>query len=521
MKLVVDNITIFPGEEDESLAEKIREHCGVDILGYAILRKSLDARNKNRIVYRFRVVIDIEEAAAHFLLGRPDVTTYSERPMISIRTRMTGEVVHIAGSGPAGLFCALRLIEEGARVELYERGSKVEERLKDIVQLESEGMLNESSNVLFGEGGAGAYSDGKLTTRTRRPEIDWFYNKLVEMGAPSSILHEAKPHLGTDRLRGIVTNIRKRILDAGSTVNFTESIDDIIVRNGAIEGAITSRGREVAMSRLVLATGHSARDTYAMLRKRGVVMEAKGFAAGVRIEHPADLIDDIQYGDSPYRDHLPTADYFLTSRGTGSGRGVYSFCMCPGGRVINSSSEQGRLCTNGMSFSDRNDPFSNSALVVTVSPEDCGDDLFGGIAFQRMIEEATYRGGGGGFIAPVQRVTSFLRGIFDQDLPPASYRPGVCAAGLHMLLPQWIVDELRAGLRHFDKTMKGFITESALIIGSETRTSSPVRVLRNAGFHSYSHHGLYPVGEGAGYAGGIVSSAVDGIRCADMIVAET
>jgi uncharacterized protein len=522
MKLLVDNIILTPGETPERIRERIRDTYNIDFdFEYFITRKSLDARKKENIVYRYRAVIDVPDDRAPLLLQQKDISSYEPKNFpVPVRC-MKPLTVAIAGSGPAGLFCALRLIGAGARVEIFERGKPVEERMKDIEALENRGILDERSNVLFGEGGAGTYSDGKLTTRTRRPEIDWFFRSLVDFGAPSSILYDAKPHLGTDRLRSIVKRIREEINSSGSMVNFNESIEDLVIHDRAITGIITSQGREIQTPRLVLAIGHSARDTYSMLERKGIALEKKGFAAGVRIEHPAELIDEIQYGKSPYRDSLPRAEYALAHTDRATGRGIYSFCMCPGGRVINSSSEQGRLCTNGMSFSARNHPFSNSAIVVTIAPEECGSDLLGGIGFQRRIEEEAYSAGGGLFSAPAQRVTSFLNAKIDGNLPPVSYRPGVVPADINRFLPAWIVDDLKTGMRQFDKKMKGFITDEAVLIGAETRTSSPLRISRGENLQSVSVSGLYPVGEGAGYAGGIVSSAVDGIRCADIIIQET
>lgn len=520
MKLLIDNLVLIPGEDPDRIRDIIKERYGADC-PCSIERKSLDARNKDRIVYRYRVVIEVPDDRAPLLLKHNDISVYRQKDHPAPVACLKPLTVTIAGSGPAGLFCALRLVRAGARVAIYERGKPVEERMKDIELLESRGILDERSNVLFGEGGAGAYSDGKLTTRIRRPEIDWLFGTLVEFGAPSSILYEAKPHLGTDRLRGIVTRIREALIASGSLINFNESIDDLVVHGGAVAGVVTSKGREVPADRLVLATGHSARDTYSMLAKRGVTLEKKGFAMGVRIEHPAALINEIQYGRSQFRDRLPAADYTLAHTDRATGRGVYSFCMCPGGRVINSSSEQGRLCTNGMSFSRRDHPFSNAAIVVTVAPQECSDELLGGIGLQREIEAGAYGAGGGMFSAPAQRVTSFLSGTIDRDLPPASYRPGLFPADIRRFLPAWLAEELKAGIRQFDKKMKGFISEQALLIGAETRTSSPVRIARGDDRHSVAVRGLYPVGEGAGYAGGIVSSAVDGIRCADAIIGET
>jgi uncharacterized protein len=521
MKLLIDNITLRPGEKEERLGEIIRDRFGIDFdFDFIISRKSLDARKKERIVYRYRVVIDVPDDRAKVLLEEKDIGVYTEKTFPATVINSAVEKVIIAGTGPAGLFCALRLIEAGARVEMFERGKRVEERMKDIEILESRGILDERSNVLFGEGGAGTYSDGKLTTRIRRPEIDWFFRTLVDLGAPSSILYDAKPHLGTDRLRGIMKNIRDRILASGSVIYFHESVDECVIHQGALHGIKTSGGREIKADRLVLATGHSARDTYAMLEKNGVVLEKKGFAVGVRIEHPADLINKIQYGDSSYSGELPAADYALAYNNPRTGRGVYSFCMCPGGRIINSSSEEERLCTNGMSFSKRNSPYSNAAIVVTVKPEECGPGLLEGIGFQRMIEGGAFSAGGGLFSAPAQRVTSFLNGRVDADLPAVSYRPGVVPVDLGRFMPGWIADELKAGILHFNARMKGFVTGQGILIGAETRTSSPVRISRGEDYQSVSARGLYPVGEGAGYAGGIVSSAVDGIRCADRIMGE-
>lgn len=519
MKLVIDNIVLPPDRTDGEIGEAIARRLGIVVpREYEIIRKSLDARKRSDIVHRYRVVLDLPDDVARPLIDSGEAAPYEGKIQPPAVIRRPGLSVLVIGTGPSGLFCALRLIEAGARVELLERGKPIEERMRDIEILESRGELNGQSNVLFGEGGAGTYSDGKLTTRTRRPEIDRVYRTLVEHGAPPSILYEAKPHLGTDRLRGILRSIRGAIHEAGSRISFNESVVDIVMRDGAVTGVITSAGREVPADRVVLAIGHSARDTYCMLMDRGVTLEKKGFAAGIRIEHPAALINRIQYGGSPYRDGLPAAEYALTFNDRATGRGVYSFCMCPGGRVINSSSEQEMLCTNGMSFSKRNHPFSNAAIVVTVSPDDFAGGPLDGIGFQRSIESSAFRTGGGLFHAPAQRVTSFLAGRLDHDLPDVSYRPGVVSARLDEALPAWIVNAMKAALPEFGRSMKGFITDQAVCIGVETRTSSPVRIARDASFQSVSVRGLYPVGEGAGYAGGIVSSAVDGIRCADRIL---
>ncbi len=521
MKILVDNVILSPDEDSSLLQDRIRELYSIDgDFSITILRRSLDARKKEKIVYRFRVVVDVDDQTGAFLLKQRDISPYESKEFPAVPKKKISERIVIVGSGPAGLFCGLRLIEAGNRVEIIERGKPVDERMKDIEILERRGILDERSNVLFGEGGAGTYSDGKLTTRTRRPEIDWLFSMMVQCGAPSAILYDAKPHIGTDRLRGIVKNIRQRIIESGSSIHFNETEVDLIVSGGSLAGVITSAAREIRASKVVLAIGHSARDTYGMLRDRGVALERKGFAMGVRIEHPAELINSIQYGNSRYRDILPNAEYALAHNNGATGRGVYTFCMCPGGRIINSSSEQGRLCTNGMSLSARNYPYSNAAIAVTVSPDDCGEDPLGGIALQRTVEEHAYAMGGGSFTAPAQRVTNFIRGRIDTDLPPVSYRPGIVPADLNRCIPVWITEELKAGLAQFEKKMRGFVSDSGILIGVETRTSSPVRIGRNDDFQSVSLRGLYPIGEGAGYAGGIVSSAVDGIRCADSIMKE-
>lgn len=517
MKLLVENLILTPDKKDDDIRKKISYLYDIENFDFYILRKSLDARKKNNIVYRFRVVIEVSEDVGKELLLHKEVSLYQEKKFPTPVKNLQPLKAVIIGSGPAGLFCALRLIEKGACVEIFERGKCVEERSEDVSLLNAKGILNEESNVVFGEGGAGTYSDGKLTTRINRPGIDWFYKKLVEFGAPSSILYESKPHLGTDRLQEILKNIRQYILGKGSKIHFNEKLNNIIIKNDNIIAISTSTKEEYPVSTLILATGHSSRETYYLLNKSGVKLEKKGFAIGTRIEHPLEVINDIQYGISKYKKYLPAAEYNLVYNNKKTGRGVYSFCMCPGGVVINSSSEKGMLCTNGMSNSARDFKYSNSAIVVTISADDQGSDILSGIEMQRKIERLAFDCGGGGFAAPAQRVLSFLENKLDNELPEASYRPGVTPANLNNFLPEFIVKDLIIGLKYFDKRMKGFVHKDSILIGAETRTSSPVRIVRNDGFQSILVKGIYPIGEGAGYAGGIVSSAVDGIRAADMI----
>lgn len=519
MRLIIDNITLRPDEDEALLQEKIEREYDIRCSDFKIIRKALDARKKNAIVYRYRALIEITEGRdTEILLNLPEISRYHEQRNITPLKRQNDKKISIIGAGPAGLFCALRLIEAGNRVTIFDRGKPVEARMDDIKALEENGILNEESNVLFGEGGAGAYSDGKLTTGINRPEVSWVFQKLVEHGASSEILFESRPHIGTDKLSDVIKSIRDKILNSGSEIFFNDRLSDLLITDDILHGFNASKGGEIYSDITVLAIGHSARDTYSLLRNRGIALQKKGFAVGLRIEHPRELINSIQYGNSRFKNILPPADYRLAYNNKKSGRGIYTFCMCPGGHVINSSSAVGMLATNGMSFSARDSLFSNSAIVVTVRPDDLEDDPLGGIIFQEKIEKGAFDSGGGGFMSPAQRVTSFLKDTLDPLLPAVSYKPGVVPAMISEYLPEWIIDEIKNALLVFEKKMKGFISDEAVLIGAETRTSSPVRILRGEDRQSVSLKGLYPAGEGAGYAGGIVSSAVDGVRTADAIL---
>lgn len=524
MDLLIDDIVLAPDEPEERVADRLAERLGeVRIRDWRVWRRSLDARKKDRIVFRYKIRVAVDDGAGSVLLARPGVSRFPEAPEFSSARTARGKRVIVAGAGPAGLFCALRLLDAGAGVAILERGRSVNGRMRDIRRLETEGVLDPESNVLFGEGGAGAYSDGKLTTRTKRPEIAWFYRRLADFGVPARVLAEAKPHIGTDRLRLVLTRIREALRERGAEIRFGRRVRDLRVENGRVVGVTTDSGEEFRAGAVVLAAGHSARDVYEMLRDRGVALAPKGFAVGVRVEHPAEIIRHIQYGRSPHRDVLPPAEYHLTWNDPETKRGIYSFCMCPGGRVINSASERDGLCVNGMSYSTRGLPRSNAALVVSVNPADfvsgspAFPDPLAGIAFQRGIERAAFAAGGGGFHAPAQRATDFLADRESDSLPETSFQPGVRPGRVRDFLPSWTVEALRRALPRFDRRMRGFVSSEAVLVGAETRTSSPVRIVRGEDFASVSHPGLYPAGEGAGYAGGIVSSAVDGIRVADRI----
>ena len=513
MKVIVE-ISVMPDFREEQLANELSLFCGCNITSYSILRKSLDARKT--VVYRYRCCVDIPPHVATTLISSGKALPYQEEERVTIPYIKTTKRIPIVGCGPAGLFCALTLIEAGVAVDIYERGKILAQRHRDVAMLREKGILDTNSNVVFGEGGAGTYSDGKLTTRIDKKEIKLFYDFMVRFGAPSSIVYEAKPHIGTDRLIGIIENIRNYIMQKNSTIQFGKKLTDIFIDNNALQGCCLNNNEEIVTDILVLATGHSARDVYHLLHTKGIALQKKGFAVGVRVEHPRELIDEIQYGRDKDTYGIYGAEYKLTYKDI-TGRGVYSFCMCPGGFIINSSSEEKRLCVNGMSYSKRNGASSNAALVVTVSQDDFMD-ILDGINVQISLEEKAYQAGGGDFVAPAQRITSFLQNSVDSSLPVCTYKPKVVASNFNAFLPDAIREPLKRAIAHFGSRMKGFVTQEGILVGVETRTSSPVRIVRDESFQSINCKGLYPVGEGAGYAGGIVSSAVDGIRAAQKIL---
>lgn len=476
-----------------------------------ILKRSIDARSRRSVVIRYRLLVSAGGQSAD-KLKRLGFAPYDEAES-SWQPGRTDKRVVIVGAGPAGLFCALRLASCGAAVTVLERGKRVEERMKDIARLERDGVLDPESNAVFGEGGAGTYSDGKLTSRIHRGDISWFFSELVLAGAPDSILYEAKPHLGTDVLAGMVRNIRRKIESLGGEIRFSCRVDRLLVRDGAVIG-VGAGHEEFPADAVVLALGHSARDTITSLSQQGLALEKKGFALGARIEHPAEFINRARYGS--FAPHLGAADYSLAWTDPSTGRGVYSFCMCPGGQVVNSSSEPEALCVNGMSMAARNAAWSNAALVVAVRPEDMPGDVLAAFDFQRGIERAAYSVTDS-FIAPAMRAADLVSGRVGADvLPASSYLNGIVSHDCRQLFPEFIVTGLRRGLNEFSKKIHGFADEG-ILIGVETRTSSPVRMRRDVQCRAEGFTGLYVAGEGAGYAGGIVSSAVDGIRAADSI----
>ena len=520
MKIIIDNMRLQPDQSLEGLKKSVQRRYSINgNFSLDILKRSLDARKKHNIFYNHRVLVELEDSEGKRLLSEKDIAEYVEKKYEDLaKNNSSKKSVIVVGSGPAGLFSALRLISYGFSVTVLERGKAVEDRMEDIKNLEKTGELDLNSNVLFGEGGAGTYSDGKLTTRTNRKEISWFYDKLLKNGADPEIAYSSKPHIGTNKLQRILKSMQNEIIESGSKIVFNSKVTEFITQDDKVLGVKTFN-EEYTADAVILAIGHSARDSYDMLLSSGVAMAKKDFAIGLRVEHPAEMIRDLQYGNSKYKKDLPAAEYSLVHNNKKTGRGIYSFCMCPGGVVINSSSEKDKLCVNGMSYSKRDGIYSNSAIVVTVKAAELKDSPLAGIELQREIEANAFKLGGGDYVAPAQRVTSFMQNKLDSDLPENSYAPGTTTTIVQNYLPKWVTSELKGAISNFDKKMKGFISDEALLIGAETRTSSPVRILREKNFESQTHSNLYPIGEGAGYAGGIVSSAVDGIRAADAIVA--
>lgn len=524
MPLLIRNLVLEPGSDERLLIETVLSRFSIgaaEVEGWRIVRKGVDARNKHRIrlVYTIEVSVRNEPAVAARISSDPSVEIVPTVPAPAFPAIRSDKRIVIAGFGPAGIFAGLRLAEYGLAPVVLERGRPMEERVGDVGRFWSTGTLDGESNVQFGEGGAGTFSDGKLTTRVRDEQIGYVLSQLVRFGAPEEILWLAKPHIGTDRLRAVVVNIRKHLLNCAIPVRFRTRLTDILLTREEVGGVIINDQAEEPCDILVLAPGHSARDTYAMLHARGVRLEQKAFSIGVRVEHPQELINGIQYGRREVPG-LPPAEYALAWNNRSTGRSAYSFCMCPGGMVVAGSSEVGGVVTNGMSNYGRNERCANSALVVNVGPADFADGSpLAGIEFQRRWERAAFVAGGEGYRAPAQNMMGFL-GRKNSPDPVSSYRPGVVPADLSRVLPPYVTETLREGLVSFDRKMRGFITAEATLTGVETRTSAPVRIVRGDDLQSVTVKGLYPVGEGAGYAGGIMSAALDGIRVADAIAGE-
>lgn len=521
MKLKLEQIKLTLDDSLDKLSPKAAKVLGISpelIAEVKILRESIDARKKEAILRVYTVVVTVPDGTRLRGTFQPyrEETYQAPEPGNEV---LSGRPV-IVGMGPAGLMAGYLLAQQGYKPLILERGQDVDIRTRHVQAFWDTGLLEPESNVQFGEGGAGTFSDGKLTCRSRDLRSHWFFEKLASAGAPPEIIYQAKPHVGTDRLKEVVKRLRTQIEALGGEIRFGEKVSALMTEDNRIRGVVTSKGERIVSSDVILAIGHSARDTFEMLAETGVVLTPKPFAVGFRIEHPQIMIDTAQYGSAAGHPFLGAADYHLTHQSS-SGRAVYTFCMCPGGHVVGAASEPEHLVVNGMSYHARDGRNANSALLVTVSPQDYEAGPLGGIAFQRKIEQAAYLAGNGGYRAPVQRVSDFLQGqpsVSLEGLSP-TLQPGVVPSDLGALLPEGLTESLREGLKAMGQKLRGFSGDQAVLTGVETRSSSPVRINRDSNtLESVSHKSLYPAGEGAGYAGGIVSSAVDGILAAESII---
>jgi uncharacterized protein len=510
-------LSVLPEQatDNEFLTHIIGEELNISAFNFKILKRSIDARRKP-VTVNLKVEVYLKGEAVPQPLTKKTYQNVSDK-----------EPIIIVGFGPAGMFAALKAIELGLKPIVIERGKDVRSRRRDLAAINKDHIVNPESNYCFGEGGAGTYSDGKLYTRSKkRGDVNDVLATLVQHGAPEDILVDAHPHIGTNKLPNVVTAIRETILTSGGEIHFDTKLTDIIIDNNQVKGVITNGNDEILANNVILATGHSARDIFYLLNDKNIALENKPFALGVRVEHPQQLIDSIQYHckENERSEHLPPASYKLVQQV--KQRGVFSFCMCPGGIIAPCATAPGEIVTNGWSPSKRNNPYANSGVVVTVEEEDLEPykqhGALAGLEFQKAIEQNAFIAAGNkgevGQLAPAQRLIDFTKGVTSTNLPECSYVPGIVSAPLHKVLPRAITRRLQEGFTLFVNKMRGYLTNDAVIVGVESRTSSPVKIPRDR--ETLQHpdvKGLYPCGEGAGYAGGIVSAAIDGQKCAEAI----
>ena len=513
MQIIQLSVRTEEAASDAFLKSKIASELKIkDDFVFKIAKRSIDARRKAiKVNLKIEVYTDGEEIPSTPIKSYPKVNN--------------SEPVIVVGFGPAGMFAALKLIEKGLKPIIIERGKDVRSRRRDLAKITKEGIVNPESNYCYGEGGAGTFSDGKLYTRSKkRGDVNEILEILVQHGAPENILVEAHPHIGTNKLPQVVTAIRETIIASGGEIHFDTKLIDFIIENNQIKGVKTQLDKTILANQVILATGHSARDIFYLLDKKGIEIENKPFALGVRVEHPQQLIDSIQYHCEEREELLPPASYKLVQQV--EQRGVFSFCMCPGGVIAPCATAPGEIVTNGWSPSKRNNPFANSGIVVTVEDEDLEPfkkhGELAGLKFQESVEKTIYEAGKNenntGQIAPAQRLIDFINNKKSTSLPDCSYKPGITSAPLHQILPKAIAFRLQEGFKAFGNKMRGYLDKDAVIVAVESRTSSPIKIPRDR--EKLEHptvKGLYPCGEGAGYAGGIVSAAIDGQKCAEKI----
>ena len=524
----INNIKLKLNYNDTDIRKAVKKELRVDescIKGISLFRRSIDARHKNDV--HFIATVDVETNVSESKVlskakSKNAVNVEKYHYEIPFKKNLNTRPV-VVGFGPAGMFCALILAQAGQRPIVIERGDEVDARTKKVNNFWTNAQLDTSSNVQFGEGGAGTFSDGKLKTGTKDSRSRNVLNEFVAHGAPQEILYNAKPHIGTDKLRETVKNIREDIISLGGEVRFNTRLTGLKYADGKIKSVVVEHCNSeeiIETDNVVLAIGHSARDTFEMLKNTNIFLEQKPFAIGARIEHLQENINKAQYGSFATSPYLGAADYKMNIKSS-NGRGVFTFCMCPGGFVVASQSEENTIVTNGMSNFDRANVNSNAALLVNVNPNDFGsDDVLAGVEFQRRIERKAYTYAGASYKAPVQRVGDFLKNTNSSRLGEVvpTYKPGVEFAKMDEFLPQYITDSMREGIIAMDRKLHGFAHPDAVLTGPETRSSSPVKITRDETMQSVTLKGLYPCGEGAGYAGGIISAAVDGIKCAEQIL---